>query len=46
MDYELEYDTVYGVYKVIIGENVILSGTDDRGEAEEYAEQLVSTGEY
>ena len=43
MDYELEYDSLYGVYKVIIGDEVILSGTDDLQEATEYAEFLLES---
>lgn len=42
--YELEYDSLYGVYKVIIGDEVILTGTNDIDEATEYAEQLIEEG--
>jgi len=38
--FELEYDSVFGVYKVIIGDDVILTGTDDHQEAQEYAQEL------
>ena len=42
--FELEYDSVFGVYKVIIGDEVILTGTDDYQEAEEYAQELIAEG--
>jgi len=42
--FELEYDSVFGVYKVIIGDEVILTGTDDYQEAEEYAQELIEEG--
>ena len=42
--FELEYDDVFGVYKVIIGDEVILTGTDDYQEAQEYAQELIEEG--
>lgn len=43
--YQLEYDTVYGVYKIIIGDEIILTGCDRREDAQEYAEFLINEGE-
>ena len=39
--FTLEYDSVYQVYKIIIGDEVILTGTDNRQEAFTYAEELL-----
>lgn len=40
MNYELDFDFLLGVYTVIINDEVILTGTDDYEEAQEYAESL------
>lgn len=42
--YELEYDSLYGVYKVIVGDEVILTGTDDYEEAVAQAEEILEEG--
>lgn len=41
MNYELDFDFILGVYTVLINDDVILTGTDDYEEAQEYAESLV-----
>jgi len=40
MDYELDFDFLFNVYTVTINGDVVLTGTDDYEEAQEYAEQL------
>lgn len=39
-EFNLEYDPVYGVYKLLIGDDVILLGTDDYDEAQEEAGRI------
>ena len=39
--FELEYDSVLQVYRIIVGDEVIVTGTDNRQEALAYAEQLL-----
>ena len=40
MAYELDFDFLFNVYTVTIDGEVVLTGTDDYEEAQEYAEQL------
>ena len=40
MSYELEYNSLYGVYMAIFEDEVILTGTSDYQEAKEYADSL------
>ena len=40
MEYELDFDFLLGVYTISINDEVILTGTDDYEEAQEYAESL------
>ena len=40
MDYELDFDFLFNVYTVTINGDVVLTGTDDYEEAQEYAEHL------
>ena len=42
MDYELDFDFLFNVYTVSINGDVVLTGTDDYEEAQEYAEQFVN----